>query len=53
MKRATLKDIQQTSTIDTNNMTVEQIGKSLRIPIGTAKSMLSRTRRKIKQSLKI
>ena len=36
-----------------NNMTVEQIGKSLRIPIGTAKSMLSRTRRKIKQSLKI
>ena len=25
MKRATLKDIQQTSTIDTNNMTVEQL----------------------------
>lgn len=36
-----------------NNMTVEQIGQSLRIPTGTVKSTLSRTRRKIKQQLKI
>jgi RNA polymerase sigma-70 factor (ECF subfamily) len=36
-----------------DNMTVEQIGKMLRIPTGTVKSMLSRTRRKVKQNLKI
>jgi RNA polymerase sigma-70 factor (ECF subfamily) len=36
-----------------NNMTVEQIGKSLRVPVGTVKSMLSRTRRKVKKSLNI
>lgn len=36
-----------------NNMTVEQISKALRIPTGTTKSMLSRTRRKLKQKLKI
>jgi len=35
-----------------NNMTVEQIGSALRIPTGTVKSMLSRTRRKVKQQLK-
>ncbi len=36
-----------------NNLTVEQIGLKLGIPTGTIKSMLSRTRRKVKQQLKI
>ena len=36
-----------------NNMTVEEIHEALRIPTGTIKSMLSRTRRKVKQNLKI
>lgn len=36
-----------------NNMTVEQIGKTLSIPTGTIKSMLSRTRQKIKSNLKV
>lgn len=36
-----------------NNMTVEQISKALRIPTGTIKSTLSRTRRKLKQQLKL
>ncbi len=36
-----------------NNLTVDQISDKLQIPIGTTKSMLSRTRRKIKKSLKI
>lgn len=36
-----------------NNLTVDQISKSLRIPTGTVKSTLSRTRRKIKQNLKL
>lgn len=36
-----------------NNMTVDQISKKLNVPTGTIKSMLSRTRRKIKKSLKI
>ena len=36
-----------------NNMTVEQISKKLNVPTGTIKSMLSRTRRKVKKSLKI
>lgn len=36
-----------------NNMTVEEISKSLRIPTGTIKSTLSRTRRKIKQKLNL
>lgn len=36
-----------------NNMTVDQISKSLNVPTGTIKSILSRTRRKIKQNLKI
>ena len=35
-----------------NNMTVEQISKSLRMPTGTIKSILSRTRSKIKKQLK-
>lgn len=35
-----------------NNMTVEQISKKLNVPTGTIKSMLSRTRRKIKKLLK-
>jgi RNA polymerase sigma-70 factor (ECF subfamily) len=35
-----------------NNMTVEQISKKLNVPTGTIKSMLSRTRRKIKETLK-
>lgn len=34
-------------------MTVEEIGKALDIPTGTIKSTLSRTRRKMKQRLKI
>lgn len=33
-------------------LTVEQISKNLRIPTGTIKSMLCRTRRKLKQHLK-
>jgi RNA polymerase sigma-70 factor (ECF subfamily) len=36
-----------------NNMTVDQISKKLTVPTGTIKSMLSRTRRKIKKSLKV
>lgn len=36
-----------------NNMTVEQISKKLNVPTGTIKSTLSRTRRKIKKSLKV
>jgi RNA polymerase sigma-70 factor (ECF subfamily) len=36
-----------------NNMTVEQISEKLNVPTGTIKSMLSRTRRKIKKKLKI
>lgn len=36
-----------------NNMTVEQIHEKLNVPTGTIKSMLSRTRRKIKKSLNI
>lgn len=36
-----------------NNMTVEQISEKLNVPTGTIKSTLSRTRRKIKKSLKI
>lgn len=36
-----------------NNMTVEQINEKLRIPTGTIKSMLSRTRSKIKKQLKL
>lgn len=36
-----------------NNMTVEQISEKLNVPTGTIKSMLSRTRRKIKKSLKV
>lgn len=35
-----------------NNMTVEQISDKLNVPTGTIKSMLSRTRRKIKKQLK-
>ena len=35
-----------------NNMTVEQISKKLNVPTGTIKSMLSRTRRKVKKLLK-
>lgn len=35
------------------NMTVEAIGEALDKPVGTIKSTLSRTRRKIKKSLKI
>lgn len=34
-----------------NNLTVEQIAKALRMPKGTVKSTLSRTRRKVKQHL--
>lgn len=33
-----------------NNMTVEQISEKLNVPTGTIKSMLSRTRRKIKKN---
>ena len=36
-----------------HNMTVEQINEKLNVPTGTIKSMLSRTRRKIKKKLKI
>lgn len=36
-----------------NNMTVEQISEKLNVPTGTIKSMLSRTRRKIKKKLNI
>lgn len=36
-----------------NNMTVEQISKKLNVPTGTIKSMLSRTRRKVKKTLNI
>lgn len=36
-----------------NNMTVEQISDALRVPTGTIKSMLSRTRAKIKKHLNI
>lgn len=36
-----------------NNMTVEEISNALNVPTGTIKSMLSRTRRKIKKQLKI
>ena len=36
-----------------NNMTVEQISEKLNVPTGTIKSMLSRTRRKVKKILKI
>lgn len=36
-----------------NNMTVEQISNQLNVPTGTIKSTLSRTRRKIKKSLKL
>lgn len=36
-----------------DNMTVDLIHKKLRIPTGTIKSTLSRTRRKLKKSLKI
>ena len=36
-----------------NNMTVEQISDKLNVPTGTIKSMLSRTRRKVKKSLKV
>ena len=36
-----------------NNMTVEQISEKLNVPTGTVKSMLSRTRRKIKKKLNI
>ena len=36
-----------------NNMTVEQISNKLNVPTGTIKSMLSRTRRKIKKSLNV
>lgn len=36
-----------------NNMTVEQISEKLNVPTGTIKSMLSRTRRKVKNSFKI
>ena len=34
-----------------NNMTVVQISESLNIPTGTIKSILSRTREKIKKKL--
>lgn len=34
------------------NLTVEQIGKALRIPTGTVKSHLSRTRSKLKKQIK-
>lgn len=36
-----------------DNMTVEQISKALRLPIGTIKSALSRSRRKLKNQLNI
>lgn len=36
-----------------NRMTVEEISKALRIPTGTIKSTLSRTRKKIQKRLKI
>ena len=36
-----------------NGLTVEQISKALNVPTGTIKSTLSRTRRKIKKSLKL
>lgn len=36
-----------------NNMTVEQISSALRIPTGTIKSTLSRTRKRIQKRLKI
>lgn len=36
-----------------NNMTVEQISEKLNVPTGTIKSMLSRTRRKVKKTLNI
>lgn len=36
-----------------NNMTVDEISKSLRIPTGTIKSTLSRTRRKLKNKLNL
>ena len=36
-----------------NNMTVEQISDALRIPTGTIKSTLSRTRKRIQKRLKI
>lgn len=36
-----------------NNMTVDKISESLRLPTGTIKSMLSRTRRKVKQNLNL
>lgn len=35
------------------NMTVEEIGKALKMPTGTIKAKLARTRRKIKKQLKI
>ena len=36
-----------------NNMTVEQISEALRVPTGTIKSTLSRTRKRIQKQLKI
>lgn len=36
-----------------NNMTVEQISDALRVPTGTIKSMLFRTRAKLKKHLNI
>lgn len=36
-----------------NNMTVEQISDALRVPTGTIKSTLSRTRKRIQKQLKI
>ena len=36
-----------------NNLTVEQISSALDMPIGTVKSHLSRTRRKVKQNYKL
>ncbi len=36
-----------------DNLTVEQISNALKVPTGTIKSMLSRTRRKLKKHLKI
>jgi RNA polymerase sigma factor (sigma-70 family) len=36
-----------------NNMTVEQISEKLNVPTGTIKSMLSRTRRKVKKQLNL
>ena len=46
MKRATLKDIQQTSTIDTNNMTVEQ----LRNLVGNAADIANKRIKRLQQN---